>query len=386
MVELSVDEMSIVSRLPHDDFALLNIENWASIAEYIIKKIDNHLGLTRFLGAMMPEKRAPASYTVAYKFGEHQHYMAIAYHPLWPKIGVILNFSARAFDYYCEMSGYKPYEILQFLQNDYFDFRISKIDLACDFIDEAEINDVSSIYQGFIDNSLGIFKERIDKDGETNYSKINLSYQGIIKRDEVPTLYVGAMRSNARLKLYDKKREQEETNGSYLLKAKSSTSWIRGEITLRNTYSSQITEELLNTSTDNEFANIIASTFVQKFRLMYVDKGVVGDEHEFTSMLLGMITNNNFVLKSPSSRNYDLRKSILYLFKGSGVATTMYKISEIWGVDAVLHLFEAILEHLENYSPNDDCRYWLNFNLVKYRKNHPDFYAWFGENIATIIN
>ena len=97
---------------------------------------------------------------------------------------------------------------------------------------------------------------------------------------------------------------------------------------------------------------------------------------------MSCITSNNFTLKSPSSRNYELARSLKYLFEGSGVITSLYKIKSIWGEDAVKDILDFICKYLKMFIPNDDCRYWLVKNEKDYRTNYPDFDEFMRENVS----
>lgn len=121
---------------------------------------------------------------------------------------------------------------------------------------------------------------------------------------------------------------------------------------MRNEYAHQLSAELMNIATDSEYANLIALTISQKYRFMEVDNGVAGNPTEYTQLLLDCLCNNKFKLRTTSTRNYELSKNIRYIFHGSGVMNTFYKLKEIWDMDAVVELMQCIIERLENvYEP-----------------------------------
>lgn len=384
MLEFGVDEITLVLQLLPALKNQITLSDWDDIARDMIYRFVEKSGFEAIFGNPIPEERPPAGYTIAYTFGEHNFYLAVAYHQLQVKMGVVVKLSAQALDYYCEFSGVKVYEFLQLIQDSYYTTRISRIDLTVDYIDE-DI-DVTSIYQMFIDNKVGIFREYTSKKtGELSYRRCNMQYQGFLKGQEVPTLYLGSAKSNSRLRIYDKKREQIERNGSKLIKARNCQDWVRFEGVFRHEFAHQISDELLKISSDDEFVNFIALTMIQKFRFMYIDKGVVDCDTEYSQMLLDAITNQNFALKSPSSKNYEMVKNLAYLFNGSGVISTLYKIKVIWGDDAILYFMMFIQEYLKEWNQNDDCRYWLRNNLVDYQRNYPEFEAFFKEAIVPIL-
>lgn len=108
-------------------------------------------------------------------------------------------------------------------------------------------------------------------------------------------------------------------------------------------------------------------------------------ETEYTQMLIDCIKSRVLSLKSPSSRNFDLSKSIRYLFYGSGVISTLYKINQLWGDSGLSTLFDLINEYLVNWEPNDDCRYWLLKNTSDYKKNYPNFDSFLRKNLSQTL-
>lgn len=372
MLELGIDEITIVLQLSPEIRKEMKFIEWEDYASQMIGVFVEKSGFNTVFGDVIPEMRAPAGYTIAYKFGEHNFYLAVAYHEMQVRMGVVIKFSARSLDYYCELSGLSVYELLQMIQDELYTVRLSRIDLTADYINE-NIR-VTEIYNNFIKNKVGIFREHEDKEtGKISYRKCKMLYQGYLKKAEVPTLYIGSTQSNSRLRIYDKKREQIETNGTKLIKAKNCKDWVRFEGVFKHEYAHQLSKQLLEIKNDNELANLIACTLIQKYRFMHIDNGVADCETEYSQLLINSISNQNFSLKSPTSRNYELNRNIAYLFNGSGVISTLYKIKMVWNDEAVSIFLKYIEDYLKMYIPNDDCRNWLRCNQSDYRRNYPEF-------------
>lgn len=382
MIELGVDEITLVLQLPAEAKSILESKKWKEVAEDIRLQFEMESEIRTVLGKVKIGRKAPEGYTTVYEYGDHAFYFAVAYHEYRPDMGVIVKFSAQALDYYLEEVDLKLYEFLQNIEQENYSQRLSRIDLTADYIDE-DI-DISEIYQTLMDSKVALFREQKNKKtGKMEFRKVIMKYEGFLKGNEVQTLYVGSPKSNSRLRIYDKKREQIERKGSKLQKALGCENWTRFEAVMRNEYAHQLSAELMNITTDNEFANLIALTISQKYRFMEVDNGVAGNPTEYTQMLLDCISNNMFKLRTSSARNYELTRNIIYIFSGSGVMNTLYKLKAIWGIDAVVGLMEYILDRLENgFAPNDDCRYWLNNNLNDYKKQYPDFDTYMHQNIS----
>ena len=382
MIELGVDELTIVLQLKPEIKNSCNSFDWSAVAENIIHVFVDKANFLTIYGEKELERAPPKGYEIAYTFGNHNFYLAIAYHQYQMSMGVIVKFSAQSLDYYCEKSGLKVYELLQRITDDFYITRLSRIDLIADYIDE-DI-DTTEIYQGLMDKKIGIFREQVNKKTkELSYKKCPMKFRGVIKESDVPTIYIGSVQSNSTLRIYDKKREQIERKGSKFDKAIKCKDWVRFEAVFRNEFAHQLSNELLKIKTDDEFANLIACTLIQKFRFMHMVNGVVDCDTIYSQMLIDCITNNYFTLKSPSSRNYDIAKSFEYLFYGSGLISVLYKIKAIWGDGAISGVFNYINEYLKEWKPNDDCRYWLMHNEKDYKQNYPDFDTFLKQNLST---
>ena len=389
MVEFNVDELTLTlkptSAYKADYIKNFGVLDWVDIAEKIIAVFSYKADLIGIYGEVFPEVKPPQGYTVAYTYGQHSFYFAVAYHTYHMNMNICVKFSAKAWNFFRQATGIEAYSFLQKVQDPCYTTRLSRIDLVADLIDE-DIN-VTTIYQCLMDNTVGIFREKINEDGDSIYIKCPLKYRGVLIHNEVPTLYIGSEKSNSRLRVYDKKREQIEKRGTHFAKYQKVKNAVRFEGVFRNEYSHQLTDELLKIKSDDEFANLIACTLAQKYRFMYIDTktGKADYNTEYTELILDCITNNNFALMSPSARNYELAKSILYIFQGSGAMNTLYRIKEIWDIDAAEKLLDYILESIEEWQPNDDCRYWLIKNLKDYQNNYPKFDDFMKENLGSAM-
>ena len=126
---------------------------------------------------------------------------------------------------------------------------------------------------------------------------------------------------------------------------------------------------------------MIANSIAQKFQFFYIEDGVIDCETLYTQLLLDTMKNKNLILKAPSSKNFDLIKSIKYLYFGSGIVSTLYKIKEIFGENALSTFINTLQDYVSEWEPNDDCRYWLYRNKEDYNTNFPDFDLFLRENL-----
>lgn len=387
MLEFGVDEITLVMQLEKTQKSVLATADWEDVAEGLIHTFEKKSDLNMTFGKKDIEKRLPKGYSTGCKYGEHPFYFCIAYHQCHWDMGIAVKFSAQALDYYSEETGLNVYQLMQKVRDKDYAIRLSRIDLTADYIDE-DI-DVTEIYNSLMHEEIGTFREYISKKtGDIGYKRVLMMYEGFLKGSEVPTIYIGSVQSNSRLRIYDKRREQIERKGTKFDKAVGCKNWVRFEGVFRHDYAHQISDQLLNIQTDNEYVNLIASILVQKYRFMTIDKktGGADADTDYTQMILDAISNNNFKLKAPSSRNYDLAQNIAYIFSGSGVMNTLYKISDIWDMDAVMYLLEYVIEDLQGeFRPNADCLSWLIRNRKDYQKKYPDFDVFMQQNVSCML-
>lgn len=202
--------------------------------------------------------------------------------------------------------------------------------------------------------------------------------------DEVPTIYLGSPQSDVQLRVYDKRREQLERKGTKMAKAIACTNWTHFETILKSNYAHQFTGASMSVADDTEFGILIATVIVQKFRFMLVINGNSDVETDYTQMLVDCIANNNFRLKSASTKNFELANSIAHIYNGSGLLNTLYKIKDIWGDNAAWDFIADIYSSLANFEPNDDCQYWLMRNGNDYKRNYPTWADFTRENVPEL--
>ncbi len=382
MLEIGVDEITLVFQLSRNRKSVLGVRDWDSVAEELLEEFVKRAGFLSVFGDKEKEEKAPEGYKIAYKYGSHPFYFFFAYNPYYPDMGIIVKFSAQALDYYVEATGLEVYRFMQKVIYPDYTIRLSRIDLTADYIDE-DIN-ITRIYQNLMDGRISVFREYTSKKtGKLEYKKVSMGYSGFLKEQDVPTIYIGSVQSDSRLRIYDKKCEQIENKGTKFDKAVRCKNWVRFEGVFKHEYAHQISEQLFNISSDDEYLNLIALVLVQKFCFMTIDKktGKADVNTDYTQMLLDAINNKSFKLKAPSTRNYSLMCNIDYIFKGSGIMNTLYKVEEIWGVEAAAYLLEYMAEYLtDEFEPSNDCLLWLRKNKIDYQKKYPTFNLYIGQN------
>jgi len=133
LLEIGVDEITLVLQLSPHLKSQVALSDWCDTAKNMIYRFVEKSEFNTIFGKAISEERPPAGYT----YGEHNFYLAVAYHEFQVRMGVVVKFSAQALDYYCEASGLKVYEFLQTIKDNYYSIRLSRIDLTADYIDES---------------------------------------------------------------------------------------------------------------------------------------------------------------------------------------------------------------------------------------------------------
>jgi hypothetical protein len=354
VIMTSVDEATFVIQ-PTEDTVGEYPDNWHQIALSLSETVAENLSLPVLFGDYIPLKTPPAGYTDGLTFQNLPYYFAIAWHQTNFTMGIILKISASALSHY--KSSYQDYygevidvhNIAQLLYAEYYDLRLSRIDLAIDYFNYPI--SVNTLYQGLKIRKYIITNHK----GRKNVSKISAQEVD----GQAQTIYIGSKKKNvnALLRIYNKYQEQLDNQGRYMHLTKYCNSWIRMEASYKGTYSNQILALLLDIDSPQDLSKLIVNKMIDKY--CFHDPKT-GQSLPFTSDLLKGF--GNFPeLESLNSRNNDLLATISYLMKGSGFYPLLKKIEEVWGTQARNHFIIRLIQEYEtNYTPNPDVGIWLN--------------------------
>ena len=359
MIELGVDEMTIVLQANADTMDAMSLDDWPGVADRMVQTFLGLTELKNIYGPAVPEPRCPNGYTEAITLGEHGFYLAIAVNERQPRMGVRIRLSAQATAFFIENAG-EPYLLLQAAYSpDDYDMHLSRIELTVDYIDEGL--SVTDIYRGLTSGSITVMREQADsRTSELKERKTASKLSGYAVSDKVPTFYLGSRKANvdALLRVYDKKTEQIEKKGVRLTRANSCDDWVRFEASLRHGYARQFGDALLDIENDAELAVMVASVFLQRYRFY-----IAGDKDAglapWTQSLANAIGTRSIRLSSDTSRNNDLAASLDYIVKGSGLLPLLYKSAAIWGDEAPEAVMAWILGKLNSFEPDPDHRGWI---------------------------
>lgn len=375
-IQLSIDEATIIVRPDFEQ--LTSMTSWKDEAEQIILSIYHRLFYRENLGTLISEKTHPAGYQTSYSIENIPYFLRLAYHEAFPMMGIIIKFSASALDYYRQ--NYKKRrnqeidipEILQILEHENWDVHLSRIDFVADYLNYNF--SVNELYQKIKNQDIIVRNQ--------NKIRQNFNLEALEKNGIVNTFYVGSRRKNVStfLRIYDKKTEQFEKNGSKLHIAKDLDNWIRFEVVFKKDYARQISEIMKKINSKDELHDLIANKILEKFS--FIDSST----YELTNFSHDLLKlENNFPsLISRNSRNNALSVSIMYHLKNSGLLPLFFKLQYIWGKEALTHFLVTLVNYFEAYyRPNRDIVTWLN--KYGFLLKELDFYEFLDETIEIFL-
>lgn len=383
MLELGIDELTIVLTLPSARLEAMQFGEWTTDAEEMLDAFCETTGFFQVFGEAMPTSKRPKGYTEGWTLGEHEFYLALAFHPGFPNMGAVVKVSAQALAYYTAETGKQAYELIgDAWSPSLYELRMSRVDLKADFIDEGV--SVDEIHKGMTAGSLVSMRQQENKRTGTvslRKSTAKLSYYG--KESSVQTIYLGSKCENVNslLVIYDKKAEQLGKKGIQFVRACECENWVRFELRLRHEYARQFTEHLLECANNDDQVQLIAATFDARHRFMHADENgnpsaVASWSAEISAAANGAHAN----LSASTWRTSDLEAALEYLVKGSGLYPLLWKIGMTWNAKDIERFVDFVLKDFyDNYEPNEDAERWFRQSRGKYRQEYPTMDDWLVE-------
>lgn len=364
MLETCIDEISFVLISDYNQ----NLEDYICFCDNFISQITSKLCLRECFG---DDKRSRgfSGYDMVNSFDNWK--CIIGYNHLNPHMGIYIKFTGQGLKKLLQFRSYQVYDLTKEIQGlikldkNKWDYRVSKIDLAVDFINEDVL--VNEIANRLRSHSL-IRSEK----GRRNVSKIRM----ISENDNVETIYIGNHRkkggAEAYLRIYDKKKEQEQTKGIFYKKALSLKNWTRFEASFGKQYAHQIGSDLLNISTEKELSSLIFRRISDRYRFFSIENGSEIMWLE-TKIMLQLANSHLDVMNSTKSEVSDLIVSYKYLINQSGLISFMYKLADVYGEDVIKKFFERLEKELKSYKPNSDV---LSFLKKEKERLKTQTYPW----------
>lgn len=329
-----------------DSYFLLNDEDKKYIKNGVIVEEDVKIE---------PKLRKGKGYTV-----ERQYKGAvIGYHPLYEYMGLAVEMSGSVLDEYRKRMiglGMKDECIESYVISSmhsiasefqsgkvgmFFKSQCTRIDIA---IDEFGCGYAVTDFINEYHNKQGIIMNtRMSKKGEL-IETINRSETSIIHSSAGGgSLYVGSMKSDTRLNVYDKAAQTGQNFPQ---------GWVRFEGRFKNGYALQIGNELMGYKDEFRALKYMYSVISQKYAFKLED----GSDHPLVEEWKKRSKGTLGVLRSEDRRKSDFETSFFHLVERSGLYSTMKKAELLFGTDGVQSLVEALLIGYEEYNASEDVK------------------------------
>lgn len=237
--------------------------------------------------------------------------------------------------------------------------RLSRIDIAFDFIDEGV--KVPELYKRFIKGDTTVFNK--------NNSKIDIkSFNG---EKEVNTIYFNERTSASMLRIYNKKIEQLNNKDSERFKeAYECNDWTRFELELKKNYAHNITNHILDCGNEHEMKSILAQSFIDCFKIR--DYDTENDTYIDTKYYQDMISFAGSDEKILSSHSYQQLTDFELKYenlKNNGTLSFIKMIDEAYGREELEGFFDKIKKDIDNIQLNGKQK-----SIVEQNKNVSPFF------------
>lgn len=368
MLELGIDELNFVLQPAHDDVGDdLGLYTWPDLAAYMIATAADAMEFGAVFGAARELSKRPAGYGEAVTYGEHGFYLGAAFNPGSPSMGVIFTLSAQALAWWRERTGREAWELLQLVQSQgLYIVRVSRIDLTADFLDDGI--SVQDIHDDLLSGDLTAHRRQTGKGGAVQVRAWSWKPCGYVSGGEVETVYLGSRAANTGgfLRVYNKKREQEKTQGAYLAKARGCADWVRFEARLLTDNAHSFGYELAKCSSNDDMKRLVAHVFSDRYIFREADTGSLAP---WSAALAAVAGNPSAVLlSSPSTRNHDLAAKLDHVADSSGLISLLHRVRGIWGDDAPELVMAYLLALAEDRPPTRETRAWVTAYADVYRR------------------
>lgn len=368
MLKTSIDELTVVLQATvSEKMTLENNADWQKLANEIIVEFEKTADLKNIFGERVKETSCPQGYTNGFCYGQHSFYFCIAYNESSYNMGIIVKFSAQSLAYYLKKTNQQVYSFLQTLKSDKYEFRLSRCDVDVNFMNEKFTP--TQIFNDLKTEKVLVFYQKNQKN-KLIFVRKHAKLQGFAINRDVPTVYVGSIASDCQLRIYDKKLEQIQQNGSKLAWVLQFDSVIRFEVALKHDLAHNITDLLLKVKNDKQLNDLVLSVFLQKF---YFKRARTDKATLYTKKMQKALKGDQEYLLGHVNADNDLLQRFKYLLFSSGTISTLYKILAVYGYDDLDQALEYIKNFVQNWNVNDDCRFWLQKHADDTAETFDDF-------------
>ncbi len=207
-------------------------------------------------------------YTESFEFGGNNGRISVMYNPSRKDMGILIDFTATGKSLYENLSqlyGVKVdwKNLISTVCNQYSG-HVSRIDIATDLIDYGfSVNTISRNLQQGNYVFLNMIGNKIDRKRYKNIGNI----------DNVQTLYVGSRKSDAFLRIYDKKVEQLRADSMYRSIALNCNDWVRVEAEFKHRLAKKMGQLITNYEGNNMYPYLLGCV-LERWSLVIEEKEI----------------------------------------------------------------------------------------------------------------
>lgn len=201
------------------------------------------------------ESNGHNGYTTAYNFGSSVQGGTISV--MWNEtrldMGILVDFTATGKALYEDLSKLHDVRVdwQKIIANLYLNYsgHLSRIDIATDLINYGF--SVNQISEGLASKKLVFLNKQGNKVSSNRYKIIG-------SVDEAQTIYVGSRKSDAFLRIYNKKLEQQRSDALYRMQANHCNDWIRIEAEFKHRLAKDVGKLISSMNNENIYPRLLS--------------------------------------------------------------------------------------------------------------------------------
>lgn len=367
MFFVDIDEMSFVIRYEQDT-SITTVDEIKQ--ELLFKRLEKALRVVDIIGER-EEKSGAVGYDTVYAYDDM---VRISYSKKRLDMGMYIWLSASAVKDYI-IKGFDQLDLINIIDDfvmsqnpDLTGWHLSRLDLACDFVDMGlSVNELGVALNAGRISLITTYEDK--KTFETKERPSRSKVSTVVNDGVINTIYVGSRKSksNFLLRIYNKKLEQQENrNKRYTEIMNSCNDWVRLEFSFRKDYAKAITSYLYDNLTNlnmSDFCKWLMGRAVERIAIYEIKEDKDGkfkvELHETTEVISKASDGSDDLLSLPPEPVNNLYDYYLWQTNNdSGLIGWLWRVNEVYGRQAIDDFYARLDEQLYNYNPSDnDQRY-----------------------------
>lgn len=364
MIDFGIDQFTLTLYVDEDEYLAYDCNYF----QLVLRRFSNELHLEEIFGKPVLLPHGDGWYNCIYDFGFDNRHLYFKYNDDTLSNQMSIVFHAETLREFLKSyrnkidSSITVFRLLRKLST-LGKIRLSRLDIAIDFIDEGV--SVDNLAKGINDYDIVVTNSRRSVISPEDVNQIGSG-------GKVETLYINRRTSASFLRIYDKKKEVLQKDSSFLKTAMECENWTRIELELKKYYAHNITELILSCKTLDEFNKVILGVFLDKFKFLQDISEGEKDEYiplDFYQSLEKIM--NDISVHVPShvrGRVTELERKYWNL-ENNGSMRLFRIIKEAYGEEGLREIFECINKDCEQMHLNRD-----HHRLIEqYKKEIPFF-------------